>query len=47
MPHTRLPRVIKNYTSKGRRNQGRSLETSKCARLEQANMWPYSMIATL
>lgn len=46
MLRTRLPRVIKNYTSKGRRNQGRPLETSGCARPEQVNKWPYSMIAT-
>ena len=43
MPHNKLPRVIKNYRPKGRRNQGKPLK--RCVKPELINKWPNSMLA--
>jgi hypothetical protein len=47
MPGNSLRRVIKNYTPKGRRNQGKTTEdTSGCVRPELVKKWAISIIAT-
>jgi hypothetical protein len=44
MPRNRVPRLLKNYTPKGRRNQGRSKKRLLDKRdLNGANTWPNSM----
>jgi hypothetical protein len=47
MPIKRLPKIIKNYRPKGRRNQGRPQTRLLCVcmRPEQVNKWPNLMRA--
>jgi hypothetical protein len=47
IPRNRLPRLIKNYIQKDRRNQGRPLKRLPgCVRPERVNKWPNSLTAT-
>jgi hypothetical protein len=45
-PNIRLPRVLKNYRSTGRRDKGRSLKRLlDVVRPKRVNKWPNSMLA--